>query len=55
MRKLKFRAGVLTRKYADRQGKIDGRINIPNESWDEGGIPFLVDLNHETRKKIETI
>ena len=55
MRKLKFRAGVLTRKYADRQGKIDGRMNIPNESWDEGGIPFLVDLNHETRKKIETI
>ena len=55
MRKLKFRVGVLTRKYADRQGKIDGRMNIPNESWDEGGIPFLVDLNHETRKKIETI
>lgn len=55
MRKLKFRGGILTRKYADRQGKIDGRMNIPNENWDEGGIPFLVDLNHETRKKIETI
>jgi hypothetical protein len=55
MRKLKFRAGILTRKYADRQGKIDGRINMPNESTDEGGIPFLVDLYHETRKKIETI
>ena len=55
MRKLKFRGGILTRKYADRQGKIDGRMNIPNENWDEGGIPFLVDLNHETRKKIETV
>ena len=55
MRKLKFKGGILTRKYADRQGKIDGRMNIPNENWDEGGIPFLVDLNHETRKKIETI
>jgi hypothetical protein len=55
MRKLRFRAGVLTRKYADRQGKIDGRMNIPNENWDEGAIPFLVDLSHETRKKIETI
>ena len=55
MRKLKFKVGILTRNYADRQGKIDGRMNIPNENWDEGGIPFLVDLNHETRKKIETI
>ena len=55
MRKLKFRGGILTRKYADRQGKIDGRMNIPSENTDEGGIPFLVDLNHETRKKIEAI
>lgn len=55
MRKLRFRGGVLTRKYADRQGKIDGRMNIPNETWDEGSVPFLVDLNHESRKKIEDI
>lgn len=55
MRKLKFRAGILTRKFADRQGKIDGRMNIPNDSRDEGGIPFLVDLSHETLKKIESI
>jgi hypothetical protein len=55
VKKLKFRAGILTRKFADRQGKIDGRMNIPNETWDEGRIPFLVDLNHETRKKIESI
>jgi hypothetical protein len=55
MRKLKFRAGVLTRKYADRQGKIDGRMNFPNENDGEGGIPFLVDLSHETLKKIENI
>ena len=55
MKKIKFRAGILTRKFADRQGKIDGRMDIPNENWDEGAIPFLVDLNHETRKKIEDI
>jgi len=55
MRKLRFRAGVLSRKYADRQGKIDGRMNIPNENYEEGTIPFLVDLNHETRKEIENI
>ena len=55
MRKIKFRAGVLSRKYADRQGKIDGRINIPNETFDEGTIPFLVDLSHETRQAIENI
>ena len=55
MRKIKFRAGVLSRKYADRQGKIDGRMNIPNETFDEGTIPFLVDLSHETRQAIENI
>jgi hypothetical protein len=55
MAKLRFRAGVLTRKYADRQGKIDGRMNIPNETFDEGTIPFLVDLSHETRQAIENI
>ena len=55
MRKIKFRAGVLSRKYADRQGKIDGRMNIPNETFDEGTIPFLVDLSHETRQAIEDI
>ena len=55
MRKLIFRASILTRKFADRQGKIDGRMNIPNENWDGGDIPFLVDLNHETRRKIESI
>ena len=46
MRKLRFSVAVLTRKYADRQGKIDGRMNFPNETHDEVGIPFLVDLNH---------
>jgi hypothetical protein len=30
-------------------------MNIPNENWDGGDIPFLVDLNHETRRKIESI
>jgi len=55
MRKIKFRAGVLSRKYADRQGKIDGRMNIPNETFDEGTIPFLVDLSYETRQAIENI
>jgi hypothetical protein len=30
-------------------------MNIPNETWDGGRIPFLVDLNHESRKKIESI
>lgn len=55
MNRFRFRGGVVTRKYADRQGKIDGRMNIPNETWDEGAIPFLVDLNHESRKKIEEI
>lgn len=55
MRKFKFRTGILTRKFADRQGKVDGRMNIPNETWDEGTVPFLVDLNHETRKKIESV
>jgi hypothetical protein len=55
MKKLKFRAGMLTRKYAERQGKIDGRMNIPNENWDDSEIPFLVDLSHETRRKIESI
>lgn len=55
MAKLRFRAGVLSRKYADRQGKIDGRMNIPNETFDEGTIPFLVDLSHETRQAIENI
>ena len=55
MRKLRFSVAVLTRKYADRQGKIDGRMNFPNETHDEVGIPFLVDLNHETLKKIENI
>lgn len=55
MRKLKFKAGLLTRKFADRQGKLDGRMNIPNENFDEGTVPFLVDLSHETLKKIENI
>lgn len=55
MKKLKFRAGILTRKYAERQGKIDGRMNIPNENWDDSDIPFLVDLNHETLKRIENV
>ena len=45
----------MTRKYADRQGKIDGRMNVPNESWDDGAIPFFVDLNHESRRKMESI
>lgn len=45
----------MTRKYADRQGKTDGRMNIPNENWSEGTVPFLIDLNHESRKKIEDI
>jgi hypothetical protein len=53
--KWKFSAGVLSRKYADRQGKIDGRMNIPNDSWGEGNIPFLVDLQHESNKQIEDI
>jgi hypothetical protein len=55
MKNFRFRPGVLSRKFADRQGKIDGRMNIPNENWGEGEIPFLVDLHHETRKKIEGI
>ena len=53
--KLRFRQGITSRRYADRQGKIDGRMNIPNESWEEGSIPFLVDLHHECRKLVENV
>lgn len=55
MRFFRNRGNIFTRKYADKQGKIDGRMNVPDPSWMDSQIPFLVDLNHEARKVIEGI
>jgi hypothetical protein len=44
-----------SKKRCARQGVLDGRNGIPNESWQDQKPPFLRELQHEGRLTIEQI
>jgi len=44
-----------SKKRCARQGVLDGRNGIPNESWQLQKPPFLLELQHEGRLTIEQI
>jgi hypothetical protein len=44
-----------SKKKCARQGVLDGRNGIPNESWENQKPPFLLELQHEGRLTIERI
>jgi len=44
-----------SKKRCARQGLLDGRNGIPNESWENQKPPFLLELQHEGRLTIERI
>ena len=57
IRKQKFKRfkGLPTRRQVARQGILDGRENIPSESWGGATPPFLLDLRNQARVALENI
>lgn len=56
-RKQKFKRfkGLPTRRQVARQGVLDGRENIPSESWGGATPPYLLDLRNQARVALENI
>jgi hypothetical protein len=52
---LRDRDGLASRRKCARQGVLDGRNGIPNESWITQKPPFLLDLQNQARIAIEKI
>lgn len=50
-----FQNGMASRRKCARQGVLDGRNGIPDESWETQKPPFLVDLQNQARVEIESI
>ena len=44
-----------SKKKCARQGVLDGRNGIPNDTWKTQKPPFLLELQHEGRLAIERI
>jgi hypothetical protein len=49
------RDGLASRRKCARQGILDGRNGIPDESWVKQKPPFLLDLQNQSRIAIERI